>query len=391
MKILHTSDWHLGASDGNRSLKADQLFFLEEIYKVIEQENIDVVVIAGDVYDRAITSAEAIALYDNAMTHICNDLGKEVIIVAGNHDSAERLASCSNLLEKAGLHIVGALKEEPAIVSYEDTDFYLLPWISEDKVKSVYPEKIDEITGLSAAYKVVCDKCRETFVPGKKHIAVSHAFITGSELSKSDRAAELAVVGFAAQVSKEVFDGFDYVALGHIHKPQNVTENIRYSGTPMPYSFGKEETQEKSVTVIDTATMEQKIIPLKLLHKRTTIEDIWENVTSIDYPEDVKSGYVRIRITDEFVGVEKSSTINTLFENVLELSGASLSDENAVITMSMEEFREIENDPIQIFKSFYQECFNAEADQHYVDLFLESIEEVNNSLNGAGEATGGLM
>lgn len=377
MKILHTSDWHLGASDGNRSLKTDQLFFLEEIYNVIEQENIDVVVIAGDVYDRAITSAEAISIYDNAMTHICNELGKEVIIIAGNHDSAERLASCSGLLEKAGLHIAGAIKEEPAIVSYEDVDIYMLPWFSEDKVKSLYPERIDEIGNLSDAYKIVCDKCRETFTPEKKHIAVSHAFITNAELSTSDRAAELAVVGFAAQVSKDVFDGFDYVALGHIHKPQSINEKIRYSGTPMPYSFGKEETQEKSVTVIDTATMEQKVIPLKLLHKRVTIEDTWDNVTSAVYPDEIKQGYVRVRITDAFVGVEKISTIQTIFENVLELSGTSLNDDNAVITMSMDEFKEIENDPVQIFKAFYKECFNEEADEHFVELFLESIEEVN--------------
>lgn len=381
MKILHTSDWHIGASDGNRSLKEDQLFFLEEIYRVIEQENIDVVVIAGDVYDRAITSAEAISLYDDAMTHICNELGKEVLIIAGNHDSAERLASCSGLLEKAGLHIVGAIKSEPTIVSYEDVDFYMLPWFSEDKVKSVYPEKIADINSLTDAYKVVCDKCRETFAEGKKHIAVSHAFITGSELSVSDRAAELAVVGLATQVSADVFDGFDYVALGHIHKPQNVRDNIRYSGTPMPYSFGKEEAQEKSVTVIDTDTMEQKIVPLKLLHKRTTIKDTWDNVTSAVYPDEVRRGYVRVMITDAFVGIEKISVIQSMFENVLELSGNSLTDENAVIAMSMSEFREMESDPIQIFKSFYKDCFNAEPDDHFVNMFLESIEDVNESVN----------
>lgn len=382
MRILHTSDWHLGASDGNRSLKQDQLSFLEEIYRVVEQENIDTIIIAGDVFDRAITSAEAIAIYDDAMTHLCLEMGKEVIIVAGNHDSAERLASCSGLLDKAGLHIVGAITKTPAIVSYDDVDIYMLPWFSEDKVKSVYPEYIDDIHSLSDAYKVVCDKCRDTFAEGKKHIAVSHAFITGSELSISDRAAELAVVGLAAQVSADVFEGFDYVALGHIHKPQNVRANIRYSGTPMPYSFGKEEAQEKSVTIIDTVDMTQKIIPIKLLHRRTTIEDTWENVTNAVYPVDVKCGYVRIRITDEFVGIEKMSLLQTIFENMLEVSGTSLTDENAAITMSMSEFREIENDPVQIFKAFYKECFNAEPDEHFVGLFLESIDDVNSAQNG---------
>lgn len=377
MKILHTSDWHLGASDGNRSLEEDQAFFLKEIYKVIEQENIDVVVIAGDVYDRAITSAEAISLYDDAMTHICIDMGKEVLIIAGNHDSAERLSSCSNLLNKAGLHVVGAIAAKPSIVSYEDVDFYMLPWFSEDKVKSVYPEMKDEISGINDAFKVVCDKCRETFKPGKKHIAIAHAFMTNSDLSISDRAAELANVGTATQVSAEVFDGFDYVALGHIHKPQDVTDKVRYSGTPMPYSFGKEEKQEKSVTVIDTETMEKKIIPLQLCHKRTTIEDTYENVLSKEYPEDVIKGYVRIRITDAFVGIEKATALKNVFENILELSGTSFNDDDAHISMSMSEFREMENDPVMIFKSFCRECFQKDADDHLIEMFRECIDAVS--------------
>lgn len=377
MKILHTSDWHLGASDGNRSLKEDQLFFLNEIYRVIEQEKVDAVVIAGDVYDRAIASAEAIHMYDEAVTHLCRDMEKEVVIIAGNHDSAERLASCSSLLERAGLHIVGALKEEPAIVHLGNTDIYMLPWFSEDKVKAVFPDKATEIKNLSDAYKVVCDRCRETFEEGKRHIAVSHAFITGVELSNSDRAAELAVVGLASQVSADVFEGFDYVALGHIHKPQNVKDNIRYSGTPMPYSFGKEESQEKSVTIIDTDTMEQKIVPLALCHKRTTIEDTWDNITTNIYPTEVREGYVRIRVTDVFVGLEKTSTLQTIFENILELSGKSASDESGTITMSMSEFRELESDPIQIFKSFYRECFNEEAGEHFTELFRECLEDVD--------------
>jgi len=378
MRILHSSDWHLGAGERNRSLKEDQLFFLKEIYRVIEEENIDLLLIAGDVFDRAVSSAEAISLYDDAMTHICNDLGKKVLIIAGNHDSAERLSSCSSLLKKAGLYVTGAITAEPAVVSIEDVDFYMLPWFTEDKVKSLYPDRIEEIHGMNDAYRIVCDKCRETFEKDRKHIALSHAFITGAELSESDRAAGLAVVGLATQVSAQVFEGFDYVALGHIHKPQNVKENIRYSGTPMPYSFGVEEQQVKSVTIIDTADMSQKIVPLKLLHKRTTLKDCWEKISEADYPEEVKKGYLKVVVTDEYVGYEKASIINSLYENVIDMTGKDLDDGNASISLSMEEFVKLENDPMQIFKAFYRESYGEETPEHYIKLFEQCMDDLAN-------------
>ena len=206
MIFLHTSDWHLGATEGERELREDQYFFIDEICRIIEERQVDAVLLAGDVYDRSVGSASAIRLYNYAMERICRDLKKTVLTIAGNHDSADRLSSCGSLLEKAGLYISGAAEREARVVAFDDAEVFLLPWVTEEKVRSLYPE--ERISDLTGAYQVLTDHMRERFSPDKKHIVVSHAFITNAETSTSDRAAE---IGFATQVSASVFDGFVYL------------------------------------------------------------------------------------------------------------------------------------------------------------------------------------
>lgn len=378
MKLLHTSDWHLGASDGDRSLKEDQRHFIDEICGIIARENVDAIIIAGDVYDRSVASADAIKLYDYAMTRICLDMKKEAIIIAGNHDSADRLAGCKDLLQKSGLHVLGAIEKEPYVIKYDDVDIYMFPWYTEEKVKGLYPEKKDDIKNLTEAYRVVCNHAKDTFDASKKHIAVSHAFITNSIVSGSDKSAEIASIGTALQVDADVFEGFDYVALGHIHGPQDINDTVRYSGTPMAYSFGREEKQEKSVTIIDTDTMKRTIVPLHPLYKRTTLEGTYDELLKGDCEDDVKNGYVRLKVTDSYVGLERIAQLRDVYPKCLEIQGKSFEGEDSGIKMTMEEFQEIEDDPMAIFKSFCKDVINEEPGEHLLDLFRECVEsEVN--------------
>lgn len=372
MKILHTSDWHLGAMDGNRSLFEDQMFFIDRIAGIAKENGVDAVLIAGDVYDRSVASAEAVKLYDYAMTKLCLETGVTVLSIAGNHDSAERLSSCGELLSQAGLYICGSLERSPFAVPFPDTDIYLLPWITEEKVKSVFPDKKEEIHSPEDAYRIVTDNIRADFAPNKRHILVSHAFVTDSETSTSDRAAE---IGFATQVSAKVFDGFDYVALGHIHKPQNVTERIRYSGTPMPYSFGKEETQEKSVTLIDTGDLSQKILPLPILHSRKTFSGTLTEILHPTCSDDEKNGFVRLNITDEYLGLETLSRLREIYPNLLEAFGKSFEGEETTVTLKVEDLKKIENDPIEVFCHFCREQTGEEADPHLLELFKEAVKK----------------
>ena len=368
MIFLHTSDWHLGATEGERELREDQYFFIDEICRIIEERQVDAVLLAGDVYDRSVGSASAIRLYNYAMERICRDLKKTVLTIAGNHDSADRLSSCGSLLEKAGLYISGAAEREARVVAFDDAEVFLLPWVTEEKVRSLYPE--ERISDLTGAYQVLTDHMRERFSPDKKHIVVSHAFITNAETSTSDRAAE---IGFATQVSASVFDGFDYVALGHIHKPQNVNGHIRYSGTPMPYSFGKEESQEKSVTLLDTETMTQEIVPLPLLHQRTTLTGTYEELLKPDCPEEVRTGYVRLNVTDTALGLELLSRLRQVYPHPLVVSGKAYEGDGTSISLTMEEFEQMENDPSQVFRSFCREEMGQEATPHFVELFEKAV------------------
>ena len=368
MIFLHTSDWHLGATEGERELREDQYFFIDEICRIIEERQVDAVLLAGDVYDRSVGSASAIRLYNYAMERICRDLKKTVLTIAGNHDSADRLSSCGSLLEKAGLYISGAAEREARVVAFDDAEVFLLPWVTEEKVRSLYPE--EKISDLTGAYQVLTDHMRERFSPDKKHIVVSHAFITNAETSTSDRAAE---IGFATQVSASVFDGFDYVALGHIHKPQNVNGHIRYSGTPMPYSFGKEESQEKSVTLLDTETMTQEIVPLPLLHQRRTLTGTYEELLNPDCPEEVRTGYVRLNVTDTALGLELLSRLRQVYPHPLVVSGKAYEGDGTSISLTMEEFEQMENDPSQVFRSFCREEMGQEATPHFVGLFEKAV------------------
>ena len=360
----------MGATEGEYDLLEDQRFFIDEICRIIRERQVDAVLLAGDVYDRSVASAAAIRLYDYAMNWICREFNTKVLTIAGNHDSAERLSSCGQLLEKAGLYISGAAEREPKVVSFDDAEVFLLPWITEEKVRSLYPEERESIGSLTDAYRVVTGHMRDRFSPDKKHIVVSHAFITNSETSTSDRAAE---IGFATQVSADVFDGFDYVALGHIHKPQDVSARIRYCGTPMPYSFGKEETQVKSVTLLDTETMAQEIIPLPLLHKRTTFTGTYEELLNLNCPEEEKNGYVRLNVTDTAIGLELLSKLKLVYPHPLVVSGKVYEGDETTITLTMEELEQMENDPRQVFKSFCREEMGEEATPHFVELFEKAV------------------
>lgn len=374
MIFLHTSDWHLGATGGERDLWDDQKYFIDAICGIVREKRVDAVLLAGDVYDRSVPAASAIGLYDYAMNRLCGELGVKVLTIAGNHDSAERLASCAGLLDKAGLFLQGAAQREPRVVAFADSQVFFLPWTTEEKIKSLYPEERDGITDLTEAYRVAVNHMREKFIPGKHHLLLSHAFITNAETSTSDRAAE---IGFATQVPASVFEGFDYVALGHIHKPQQVNPFIRYSGSPMAYSFGKEERQEKSVTLIDTAAMTQEVVPLPLLHRWTTLTDSYETLLAGEYPEEIREGYVRLNVTDTAVGLDMLSRLRQVYPNALVVAGKTYDGEDTTITLTMEQLEQMESDPAEVFKSFCREEMGQEATDHFLQLFAQAVEEAD--------------
>ena len=372
MRFLHTSDWHLGISFMGRSAMEDQRYFIDQILEIIKEKKVDAVLLAGDVFDRSMANGDIVLFYDEIMTKMVVENNIPVLSIAGNHDSAERLSQCHELLRKAGLYVTGSLKKDFTVVEYEDVDVYLLPWFSTDKVKAVFPDRAEEVTSVEEGFKVVLSEIKKTFKEGKKHFLVSHAYITGADTSTSDRTAE---IGTAMAVNKGIFEGFDYVALGHIHKAQNIQENIRYCGTPMPYSFGKEEKQEKGVIIIDTDDMSKEFVPLKLLYKRTTLNGTYDELAKADYDDDIKAGYIRLEVTDRYVGPDTFAYFGEKYPLLLEMKGLDYSEEGAEITLTMEEFEEKSKNPEEIFRSFCAEN-NLELTEDNISLFKEILNEM---------------
>lgn len=367
MILLHTSDWHFGMALGTGSYGEDQRYFLEQLYGLIRSEGVEAVLLAGDVYDSSVANAEAIGLYNEAVTTLCRDLGVKLIVIAGNHDSAARLASCRELLKASGLYVTGRLERdtEPVLLDKGKVAVYSLPFFGREEVSALFPEKKGDIRSQETAAMAVCDHIRETMDPTRRNILLSHALVVDAELSESDRSAR---VGFATAVSRDVFTGFDYVALGHIHKPQVITPHIRYSGSPLKYSFGSEEKQEKGVVLIDTDTMEQRFVPLKPLRQRVTAEGTLEELLA---REDIREAYLRLRVTDRYAGLELVSQLREHFPHLLEVYGKSLTEGEELSALSVEELQRL--DEMDIMEKFFGENFSYTPTDAQRELFREVL------------------
>ena len=368
MKLLHTSDWHFGMTLGTGSYAEDQRHFLNELYELIRREGVQALLLSGDIYDSSVVSAEAIGLYNEAMTKLCLELGITVISIAGNHDSAARLSSCRELLKGAGLHITGKVERDPVPVLLDggNVAVYSIPFFTRDEITALLPEKKDEIRNTETAMLAYCNHIRENMDENRKNIVLSHSLIVGSELSESDRSAR---VGFATAVSKDVFEGFDYVALGHIHKPQAIENHIRYSGSPLKYSFGAEESQEKGVVLIDTDTMDVRFAPISPLRERRSVTGTFDEIMA---REDIREDYLRLYVTDKYAGLELIGQLRERFPYLLEVYGKSLSEEGELSALTVEELEEMNEEDIMI--KFLAENFSAEPTPEQLALFRDVLE-----------------
>ncbi|NEA15477.1 exonuclease SbcCD subunit D [Streptomyces halstedii] len=250
MRILHTSDWHLGRSFHRVSLLDAQAAFLDHLVKTVARHQVDVVVVAGDVYDRAVPPLTAVRLFDDAL-HRLAGARVPTVMISGNHDSARRLGVGAGLIARAGIH----LRTDPADCAtpvllpdaHGDVAFYGLPYLEPALVR-------DTLGAAKAGHEAVLGAAMERVradlagrPDGTRSVVLAHAFVAGGEPSDSER--DITVGGVAA-VPAGVFDGVDYVALGHLHGCQTVTERVRYSGSPLAYSFS-EHTHRKTMWLID--------------------------------------------------------------------------------------------------------------------------------------------
>ncbi|MBQ8201751.1 MAG: exonuclease SbcCD subunit D [Clostridia bacterium] len=314
MKFLHLADLHLGKQINDLSLLADQEAILEQIASIAEAEQADAVLIAGDVYQRSSPQAEAMALFDRFVSRL-SALGMKVFIISGNHDSALRISYFASLVKDAGVYVTQAFDGHLQSVSLKDQEgeivVWMLPFLRPAQVKRHLPDvKIGNCQDAVDAVLQTAD-----IDPQKRNILLCHQFITGCETSDSEEHS----VGGLDNISASVFDAFDYVALGHIHKPQRILrDTLRYAGSPLKYSFS-EVTHKKSVTIVDMQAkgcIQLHTVPLQPRRDMRLVDGMLEEITSLPYSED----YVWITVHDELVPPDAKVTLSVNFPNMLKFS-----------------------------------------------------------------------
>ena len=307
MRILHTSDIHFGIRIMGESVVESQRAICRRLAEAAGEVGAGAVVISGDVFDRAVSSRDAIAAYDELATTLCAQAGLRTFIIAGNHDGAERLAACSGLLAQAGLHVAGRLKLPMESVDMDGTGIFLLPYFSLEEARFLLGD--DSIPSYDAALRALL----ETAEYGSRDVIAAHCFVRGAFTSHSDRSAE---VGGAALAGANAFDGFGYAALGHLHGAQDAGEKARYSGTPMKYSFA-EERQEKSFTVIDTSDFSRQTIPTGIGRDFVTLRGPLEELMEQVPPEDA---FLRAEITDRPLDAAVTEALRRRFGQIAMMS-----------------------------------------------------------------------
>lgn len=320
MRILHTSDLHLGIRVYERSLLEDQQLILSQIVEIAQREQTDVCLIAGDVFDRSVASEEAVTLFDDFLTRL-KEAGQKVIVISGNHDSAERIAFGSRIMQAGGVHLSPRYDGRIRPVLMEDeygiVAFYPIPFLKPANVRPFTGNEIGDDYNL-ALHEVVesCGIQKE-----HRNVAVAHQFITHAEMAGSERRM---VVGGVDNVEASIFKDFDYVALGHLHRAQSCSvPQIRYSGTPMPYSFA-EANDEKSVSIIELGEkgkMEIRTVPLTPPHAWKMLRGNFAELTDPTFyrGHGWEEAYMHITLTDEEDVYDAMGRLRSIYPNLMEL------------------------------------------------------------------------
>lgn len=296
-RLLHTSDWHLGKTIYGRSLLPDQEYFVNQVFlPTVRQEHPDCVILAGDIYDRQIAPVEAIRLFDRVIDALSEE-GVPLLAVTGNHDGPDRVAVGASLLKKQGITIHNRPEQAAFPVKFHKDGrrihFYPLPYFDLEQARGLYPDA--EIKSVHDAYSAVLEPIKQALDPEAVNILIAHCFVAGSMVCDSENPLS---VGGSAQVGAGLFDGFDYVALGHLHSPQRAGGLGRYSGSPLKYSFD-EARHHKSMTIVEIDDkITQRLLPVTPLRDMREIRGSFSHLLSMG-KEQPSDDYLYAILTDQ--------------------------------------------------------------------------------------------
>lgn len=377
MKLFHLSDLHIGKRVNEFSMIEDQKYILKRILDLAEEEKPDGIILAGDIYDKQIPSAEAVQVFDEFITRLAGR-AIPVFIISGNHDSAERLAFGGRLLNSRGIYLSpvydGSVTKIPLKDQYGTVWIHLLPFIRPSTVRHVFENEADLVTDVQTAAETVI---RHMEIDLKdRNILVAHQFVTGASRCES----EDVQVGGLDNIDAAVFTPFDYTALGHIHSPQNVgTDRVRYCGTPLKYSFS-EVDQEKSITVVELekkGTVRTSLLPLKPLRDMRKLRGTYLELTDRSFYRDMnREDYIQVTLTDEDDVPDGLQKLRVIYPNIMQLL---YDNQRTKITQEVDAAQAVEKKTeIELFYEFYELQNNqpmTKQQKNFAEQLIREIKE----------------
>lgn len=376
MKFIHTGDLHIGKSIFERNLYKDQEHMLRQLLDLAKTEAVDAFIIAGDIYDRSVPSTEAVELFDGFLTELSEE-NIPVLMISGNHDSAVRVSFAGKILEKQSIYIGGSYELPPGRVilkdDYGEVDFYLLPFVK--------PGMAGESNSQDAVKKMVEEAKKDAGwgEPSRRRVCITHYFVTNKghapELSQAETTIQ---VGNIDNVDAACFTEFDYTALGHIHKRQQIGENpVYYAGSPMKYAFS-EWNQTKSVNLV---TIEEKgrmkveyreVTPLHDMRKikgelRQLIEAAGETGNSLDY--------IQAILTNEEEVYEPMSSLRSVYQNICQIIIEKHEKKNQEESAAIKGAHPVETSPLELFQRFYEEVALQKIDDRRMEIVAQTMKE----------------
>ncbi|MCR1952321.1 MULTISPECIES: exonuclease SbcCD subunit D [unclassified Clostridium] len=382
MKIFHMGDWHIGKLVNGFYMTEDQEFIIEQIYEAIEKEKPDVVLIAGDLYDRSVPPVHAVELLNKTMKKIVKDLNTKVIALAGNHDSNERVEFASSLLSDSGLYIVGNLKRKIDRIVLEDEygkiNFYPIPYADVPVVRDLFED--ENIKTHDLAMQKIISEALSDFNEDERNIAIAHGYVTQMKednfevLEESDSEKPLSIGG-TEYINSKHFEKFNYTALGHLHGPQKVgSDRIRYSGSLMKYSFS-EVKQKKGITIVDideNGDVDIKIYDLKPRRdfriKTGTLDEI---IKGFDNSSENYEDYIKVILKDKGELLDPMAKLRSIYPNVMELTREERVSRNSSRNVAT---NIKEKSKITLFKNFYEDIMDEVCSEDEMIIMEKIIE-----------------
>ena len=380
MKILHLADLHLGKILQEQSLIEDQEYMLKEIIKIIKNEDIGAVLISGDVYDRSVPPAEAVNLLDNFLKILIKELKIKVFIISGNHDSKDRLGFGSKIFEDEGLYIEskynGNLRKIEIEDEYGKLNIYMLPFIKPVEVKQYFEDDLEN--NYNTAINKIIKK--EKINKEERNIILVHQFVTAGTVEPERSESEVLTLGGIENVDVSNFDDFDYVAIGHVHRPQQIgRKEARYAGTMLKYSFS-EINHNKSVPVIDFKEKGNIEINLKELVPLRDMREIKGPIEELLKKENYELGnvndYIKAVITNEETIYDAIGQIRRIYPNTLKLEIRNSKTINGGQEQDLNLQKVKRKSELELFEDFYKSQNNVDLDEKQKEIIKDIISEV---------------